>query len=200
VLASRSSPIVGAMGHGAWRSDGVIAWTEREGPGRPPRGVNRATTTALGLGLVTVFTAILFTDSLCPEHRLWVQAMASTALVCSVVASIGLLRRWAVAPLLTLPVTLCGVAIGLLDAAHSAGRGRAIAAAFSVLAAGAAVLVWRQIALVRWDRSVSESIASDPRTAGPGRPEVELGPRAAESSLARRSSVDDVSVPADRLG
>jgi hypothetical protein len=203
--AGWSSSSVGAVGHGAWRSDEVIAWTEREGPGRPPPGVNRTTTTALGLGLAAVFTAILFTDSLCPEHRVWVQAMASTALVCSIVASIGLLRRWAVAPLLALPVTLCGVAIGLLDAAHAAARGRAIAVAFSVLAAGAVVLVWRQIALVKWDRSVNRSISPAPPTADPGRPVTQpehrpVEPSPGEPSLGERSPADDVSLSADRLG
>lgn len=198
------------MGHGAWRSDEVIAWTEREGPGRPPQGVNRAATTALGLGLAAVFTAILFIDSLCPEHRAWVQAMASTALVCSIVASVGLVRRWAVAPLLALPVALCGVAIGLLDAAHAAARGRAIAAAFSVLAVGAVVLVWRQIALIKWDRSVNRSIAPEPVTADADRPvslpehrpaEPSTGePSAGEPSQGEGSPVDDVSLPADRLG
>lgn len=154
--------------------------------------------------MATVFTAILFTDSLCPEHRVWVQAMASTALVCSIVASIGLLRRWAVAPLLALPVTFCGVAIGLLDAAHAAARGRAIAAAFSVLAAGAVVLVWRQIALVRWDQSVDRSIASEPLTTDPDRSAIQpdyrsTEPSRGEPSQGERSPADDVSLPADRL-
>jgi hypothetical protein len=153
------------MRRARWRSDGLIAWTEREGPGRPPAGPSRAVSTALGIGLAAVFTGILFTDTLCPEHRTWVQALASVAFVGTIVAAVGLIKRWAIAPPMALMVTLCGVSIGMLDAAHSAGRGRAIAAAFSLLALAAAVLLWRQFALVRWDRSVRRTIAPEPTPA-----------------------------------
>lgn len=145
-----------------WHSDGLVAWTEQEGPGRPPAGVNPAVTTALGVGLGAVFAAIFFSDALCPEHRAWVQMLATVALVGTIVAAVGLIRRWAVAPVVALIVTLCGTAIGILDAFHSAARGRAIAGAFALLAFGAMVLLLKQLALWRWDHSVRQSLAAAP--------------------------------------
>jgi uncharacterized membrane protein YccC len=168
-----------------WRSDGLIAWTERDGPGRSPAGPSRVVTTGLAIGLAAVFTGILSVDTLCPEHRAWVQILATAALIGTVIAAIGLVKQWAIAPVLALVVTLCGVAIGLLDAIHSAGRGRTIAAAFGILALGAAVVVWRQIALMRWDKSVRRSIASEPVVATLAEPAAESIEETAEPAVSK---------------
>ena len=97
-----------------WRSDGLVAWTERDGPGRPPAGPGPVLTTALSAGLGLLFLGILFTDLLCPEHRFWVQGLGSLAVFGSIVAAIGLARGWASAAFLALPATVCGVAACLL--------------------------------------------------------------------------------------
>src|SRR6266508_3846909 len=128
----------------AWRSDGVVAWTDRDGPGRPPAGPGPGLTTALSAGLAILFCGILFTDMLCPEHRIWVQALGSVALFGAGVAAIGLARGWASASFLALPTTVCGMAVGLIDSVHAAERGRIIAVAFALLSLGAGWLMWRQ--------------------------------------------------------
>jgi hypothetical protein len=169
-----------------WRSDGVVAWTEREGPGRPPAGPGPGLTTALSVGLALLFCGILFTDLLCPEHRLWVQALGAAAIVGAVVTAIGLARGWGSAAIVALPTTVCGVAVGLIDSVHAMERGRIVAVAFALLTLGAIWLMWRQVVLFAWDRSVRRSLsrpavqlpmaAADPQA----EPEVE----AAEQSTA----------------
>ena len=117
-------------------------------------------TTAIGVGLVCIFSAILFTDTLCPEHRVWVQVLASAALVGTVVTGVGLLRGWATAPALSVLVTTCGMAIGVLDAAHAADRGVAITVAFGALWLGSVMLVYRAIRLFLWDRAMQRSLSA----------------------------------------
>ena len=137
-----------------WRSGEVVAWTEREGPGRPPGQRERALGMALACVLGAVLVGIMSTDALCPEHRAWVEALSALALG-GVVASItGLLRGWSVAPLLTMVSAGGGVAIGLIDAAHAPERGRAIAAVFAVVVLAASVLAIRYARLAKWDRAL----------------------------------------------
>jgi hypothetical protein len=143
-----------------WRSDGVVAWTDRDGPGRPPAGPGSGLTTALSAGLAILFSGILFTDMLCPEHRIWVQVLGSVALFGAGVAAIGLARGWASAAFLALPTTVCGMAVGLIDSVHAAERGRIVAVAFALLTIGAGWLMWRQVVLLNWDRSVRRSLAT----------------------------------------
>jgi hypothetical protein len=141
-----------------WRSEGVVAWTEREGPGRPPAGPSRGLTTALSAGLALLFCGILFTDLLCPEHRLWVQALGAAAIVGALVTAIGLARGWSSAAFIALPTTVCGVAVGLIDSVHAIERGRIVAVAFALLTLGAFWLLYRQAVLFVWDRSVRRSL------------------------------------------
>jgi hypothetical protein len=173
-----------------WRATDLVAWTEHDGPGRPPRGPGTVLTTVIGAGLVCVFSAILFTDTLCPEHRVWVQVLASAALVGTVVTGVGLLRGWATAPALSVVVTTCGMAIGLLDAVHAAERGLIIAIAFGALWLGSLVLVYRAIRLLLWDREMQRS------RSGAAADDVSAAvPLAARSSGAAEPA--DASVPAD---
>ena len=147
------------MGESGWRSGQVLAWTEREGPRRPPKGPGRLVPGVLAGTLGVVFLGVLGTDSLCPEHRVMVQAFAQLALVGIIVSIVGLLRGWALAPFTTLASALAGVAIGVLDAAHDPSRGRLLALGFGVVAAGAAIVAARQVALIRWDRAVQADVA-----------------------------------------
>lgn len=137
-----------------WRTGYVLAWTESDGPGRPPAGPRRTLSYALAGAMGVVFSGILFTDTLCPEHRTWVQLLASVAFVGTVVAIVGLVREWASAAAWTLCSAVAGVAIGVLDAAHAPGRGRLVAAGFAVVAVGAAVLALSQLRVARWERRV----------------------------------------------
>lgn len=143
---------------GTWKRTEVLAWTERDGPGRPPPGPGRALPVALAGTLAAVFAAIVSTDTLCPEHRAWVMGLATAAFGGSVVAMVGLLRGWALAPFLTMGVSAAGVVCGLIDAVHSATRGRLVAAGFTAVCLGATVLALRSVALRRWDRSLAHSL------------------------------------------
>ena len=150
------------MGQSGWRSGQVLAWTEREGPQPPPKGPGRLLPGVLAGSLGVVFLGMLGTDALCPEHRMVVQIFGTFALVGIVTSIIGLVRGWALASFTTLASALAGVAIGFVDAAHDPSRGRLLALAFGIVAAGAAVLAARQVALLRWDRAVQAELAPLP--------------------------------------
>ncbi len=107
-----------------WRSGEVLAWTEQDGPGRPPAGPRRWQTAGLAGLTAGVVLGMMFTDTLCPEHRSLVMAFGSIAFVCLITASIGLWRDWAAAPMLSLVASVCGVGIGVIDVTH-AGRDEA---------------------------------------------------------------------------
>lgn len=150
------------MAEGGWRSGQVLAWTEREGPQPPPKGPGRLVPGVLAGSLGVVFLGMLGTDALCPEHRTLVQAFGTFALVGIVTSIIGLVRGWSLASFTTLASALAGVAIGVIDAAHDPSRGRLLALAFGAVAAGAAVLAARQVAMIRWDRAVQAELAPLP--------------------------------------
>lgn len=141
-----------------WRSTQVLAWTDRDGPGRPPRSASPAMWTATAATLGVVFSVILFTDALCPEHRSWVQALAGLALLGVVTSIVGLLRSWPSAPLITAASAALGAGIGLIDAVHSPLRGGFIAAAFVVALAQSASLALRQVPLLRWERRLRRDV------------------------------------------
>ena len=135
-----------------WRSGELLAYTERDGPGRPPAA---SPTWMVGtlVGVVGVtFAGLLSSDTLCPDHRAWVQILATVGFVSIVGALIGLVRGWAGAPVLTLLASSLGLAIGLIDAVHSPTRGRLIALGFGVAMALAGLATTRVIQLGRWDR------------------------------------------------
>lgn len=149
------------MADRTWRSTQVFAWTEGDGPGRAPRppATWMWTTTAATLGVV--FSVIFVTDTLCPEHRAWVQNLATLALVGVVVSIVGLVRGWAVAPLLTVASAGLGAVIGLIDAVHAPVRGGAIAVGFGLAVLFGAWLALRQLPLAAWDRAVRRQVTPD---------------------------------------
>lgn len=145
-----------------WRSGEVIAFTERDGPGRPPAA---SPTWMMGtlVGVVGVtFVGMLSTDTLCPDHRAWVQGLAIVGLITILTAFVGLLRGWASAPVLSLVASSLGVSIGLIDTVHDATRGRLIALGFAVGCALAATATLRVVRLRAWDRQTASSIAPLP--------------------------------------
>ncbi len=139
---------------GGWRSEGVLAWTEREGPGRAPAGPHRTLCIGLATTLGVVFVGMMGSDALCPEHRAWVEGLAGLALVGTLIAIGGLVRGWSSAPLVTLLTAVAGVAIGFLDMVHDPTRGRLIALVFGLVTVFACWLALRELRLRRWDRSV----------------------------------------------
>ena len=126
-----------------WRSDEVLAWTEREGPGRGPSQGGRRLWFLLAGAMALVFLGIMSSDTLCPEHRAWVLLLGGASLIAAGVAIVGLIDGWAGAPLLALASALGGVGIGLIDAVHDPSRGRLIALGFGLAFAMACGLVAR---------------------------------------------------------
>ncbi len=136
-----------------WRSTPAIAWTQAEGPEGPPRTSTWpwfATAATLGIA----FTAILFSDSLCPQHQVWVDVLCTTALVFTITAITGLVRGWSAAPFLALTASALGVAIGALDAIHSPLRGGLVVTGFVAAQVMGAYLTFRQLKLVAWDKKL----------------------------------------------
>lgn len=165
----------GATSPPQWRPTEVVAWTEHEGPGRPPKGPAAWMWTATAATLGLVLSVIFFTDALCPEHRVWVQTLALLALFGSTIAIAGLVRGWATAPGLTIGVAAIGALIGVIDAAHAPLRGGAIAVGFLVALLFSAWLAVRQLPAAAWDRQLRRELRSSP-----GADAVMTSPTAAE--------------------
>lgn len=142
-----------------WRSGEVLAFTEREGPGRPPAGPSVWSTGMLASVLAVTFVGMMSSDTLCPEHRVWVELLAGFAIFGVGAALIALSRGWAGAPLLTMMASAAGVAIGFLDAVHSPTRGRLVALSFALCTMLAASMAWRARRLAGWDRASSAASA-----------------------------------------
>jgi hypothetical protein len=137
-----------------WRSTETIAWTERDGAGRAPWAPGPAAWMASGAALTAVLGVLLFSDTLCPEHRAWVQVLGLISIVAAGTSLVGIIRGSSWAPMGTVAAACGGVGIGLIDAVHAPGRGWLVAGLFALAAAGAAVLAARQLALARWERRV----------------------------------------------
>lgn len=181
--------------HEIWRSGELLAYTEHEGPGRPPAASPTWLTGTL-VGVVGVtFAGMLSSDTLCPDHRAWVQTLAGIGFVAMLGALVGLVRGWAAAPLLTLLASSMGVAIGLLDAVHDPTRGRLIALGFGVAFLLAAVASTRLVRMRAWDRrlrvegELGEDTAADHR----------LGPvQARPSDVPEHRADEPAGIRADR--
>ena len=80
-----------------WRRSETLAWTRRDGVTPPPAGVNRWFFGAIALSMAGVWIGMLATDTLCPEHRMWVQTLGVVASFSAVSSIFGLVgqRFWA---------------------------------------------------------------------------------------------------------
>jgi hypothetical protein len=151
----------------SWRSTERLAWTEREGPGRPPGGVGPWYLTSLATVLGCALGVILFTDTLCPEHRAWVLALGSIGVALSIAAFVALLRNSASGPILALAGAVAGIGIGGFDALHSPLRGSFILGAFALLAIMSAWPLWVEARAAAWTHRVGHELqpVDEPRTA-----------------------------------
>ena len=173
----------GAMAQVGWRRGSLVAYTEGDGPGRSPAAGARWAWLALAGGLTAAFVGMMSTDTLCPEHRAWVDLIAVSAIATCTFAVVGLVRGWAGAPILASAAALGGVAIGLIDTVHDPSRGRLIAVAFGVVAIGAAVVALRALRVAWWERSRLDAALEPPAMGAPM--------RAAEIPTAPSAPVDD---------
>lgn len=169
-----------------WTKTTTLAWTDREGPGRPPAVGGRWLWLSTAATMGVVFSTMLFSDVVCPDHRVWVQMLASLALVGTVVSGVSLVQGMAMAPYVTVASALMGVAIGLIDAEHDPTRGGIIAAIFGLVTVLSLWMAFRQAPLRAWDRQLRAETAEG---------EAILLPADA-APLVERSEVDRPAEPA----
>ncbi len=160
----------------------MLAFTERDGPGRPPAGPSARSVAILAGVLGVTFLGLVSSDTLCPDHRAWVQGLAGGAFLAICAAFVGLVRGWAGGPLLTLLASGAGVAIGFIDAVHSPTRGQLVALGFAVATVLAAGMTWRAHRLGRWDAAAAAAA-----TAG-DEPAVQASPAPATERTAEEAS------------
>jgi hypothetical protein len=177
------------MSQAGWRTGSLVAFTEGEGPGRPPTAGARWAWLALAGALTGAIVAMMSTDTLCPEHRAWVQLIGTVALVTIVCAVVGLLRGWAGAPVLASAAALGGVAMGLLDAVHDPTRGRLIAVGFGAVAVGASVVALRLVRGAWWERSRLDAAVAVPM----------MGTRVEPAARSDSTSLDAARAQADPI-
>ena len=139
-----------------WRSGEVLAWSEGDGPGRPPVA-SRWIIGGVGIALTATLTGILATDALCPDHRAWVQTLASVAIFSAAVAVVQVLRGQPSAVVFALVSSVLGVAIGMIDAIHDPGRGMLISLGFAVAGVGSVIVAFRMQHLARWGAELSNA-------------------------------------------
>jgi hypothetical protein len=145
-----------------WEATERIAWTEHDGPDRPPQGV----TPIIGFGVAAIlsglFTLMVLADDLCPEHRIWVQVLGGAALFGCASAAVALARGWSSAALIAVGTTLCGIVIGVIGVDHDPTRGWLITAAFTVAFLGAVWIWLRQLGVQQWQREQGSGLATEP--------------------------------------
>jgi hypothetical protein len=106
----------------------------------------------------SVLGVILFSDTLCPEHRAWVQVLGTVGIAVSIAAFVALMRNSASGPVLTLAGAVAGIGIGALDALHSPLRGGVVLGAFSLLAIMTAWPLFVEARAAAWTHRVTREL------------------------------------------
>jgi hypothetical protein len=109
-----------------------------------------------------VWIGMIATDTLCPEHRMWVQTFGVVASLSAVSSIFGLASQRFWAPLAALASALLGIAVGFIDAVHSPTRGALISIAFAVVSVAVLVAAVPQLRLALWFRRASAEVQFDP--------------------------------------
>ena len=158
---------------GRWRRGEVVAWTEHDSLGLPPRGPGRVAPMILAGSLAVLLTGMMSYDTLCTEHQHWVVLLGVLGFMGTAAAIAGLVQARALAPLFTVFVSVTGVSIGLIDAVHDPTRGRLIALLFGATALVGAVFTARAVPLALWDRRVRRRLGLPPLPPDEAAPAVE---------------------------
>jgi hypothetical protein len=145
-----------------WGSSETLAWTQRDGVTPPPSGVNRWFLGAIALSMAGVWIGMIATDTLCPEHRMWVQTFGVAASLGAVSSIFGLASQRFWAPLAALGSALLGIAIGFIDAVHSPTRGALISIAFAIVSVVVLVAAVPQLRSALWFRRASAELRVEP--------------------------------------
>jgi hypothetical protein len=144
---------------GDWRSREILAFTRKDGPGQPPAAPSRWVVVSLAVVMGATFAGVMADDTLCPDHRVWVQAFAIVAVTAIAGALVAVFRGSAAAPVLALVASFVGVGIGLIELAHNTARGTLIAVGFAFAGLFAAGMVWRASRVARWEEDELASAA-----------------------------------------
>ena len=164
-----------------WRSGDTLAWTRRDGVTPPPKGANRWLMGSLALSLTGVWIAMMSTDALCPDHRLWVETLGTVAFASAVWAIVGLIGQRSWAMLAALASALFGVACGFIDMVHSPTRGAILSIVFAIVAVGVLIAAVPVLRAALWVRHAERELA-------PVDPWAEHAADTVESSAAAEAS------------
>ena len=142
-----------------WRSGDTLAWTSRDGVTPPPKGANRWLLGSLALSLTGVWIAMVSTDALCPDHRLWVDTLGTVSFAAAVWAIVGLVGQRSWAMLAALASALFGIACGIIDMVHSPTRGAVLSIVFAVVAVGVLIAAVPVLRSALWMRRAERELA-----------------------------------------
>ena len=142
-----------------WRSGDTLAWTRHDGVTPPPKGANRWLLGSLALSISGVWIAMMSTDALCPDHRLWVQSLGTVAFAAAIWAVVGLIGQRSWAMLAALASALFGIACGFIDMVHSPTRGAILSIVFAVVAVGVLIAAVPVLRAALWVRHAERELA-----------------------------------------
>ncbi len=145
-----------------WNATEQLAWTEHEGPGRPPAGLPRRILIGLSVTMGVALGAIIGGDSLCPEHRLWIRLVGVIGIAATGAAVVSALRGGAASIRLSLAASVSGMFIGAIDAEHAHTRGLFVFAGFFVAFLLTLVGSRRERAGARWADRVEAGLRPEP--------------------------------------
>jgi hypothetical protein len=109
-----------------------------------------ASAVALGVAFFGVITA----NTVCPDHALWIDALATFTVVLTVTAVVATLKASAAASIITLAACCGGLSIAAVDGVHEITRSRVIAIAFAVAGLLSAFSAMTAMRLRRWESVV----------------------------------------------
>lgn len=173
-----------------WRVGPIVAWTESDGPGTvplaPSRRVGGAATISLGVAIIGVLTS----NSVCPDHALWIDVVASLTMVVGITAIVATLKASAAGPMLALAAAIGGITVAAIGLAHEVTRSRVVLAAFGIAAIASASSAFATLRMRRWEsRVLADAVApidvaaaSPPRADADAPETLDAGPAVEEQS------------------
>lgn len=159
-----------------WGAGPVLAWTDRDGPGRAPAGPMSIQVTALGATGAAVGLAMWNAAMLCPVHQMWVHNVAFAALVMGIGAVVAMVRRRPVAGVLTLGSALAGLAVSLVGVIHLLTDGWMVSLGLAGVAVLAGVLALGRSRATRRDRAAATAMFAPPDLTAQTAPERAYAP------------------------
>jgi hypothetical protein len=105
---------------------------------------------ALGVALVGILTS----SSVCPDHALWIDIVASLTIVLGTTAIIATVKSSAAGPVLALAAAMGGITVASIGLAHEVTRSRLVLTGFSVAAIASAYTAVAALRVRQWESSV----------------------------------------------